>query len=600
MTGLIQANIEEIVNRLSDIKWQSVLFEAITNSLQAKAKNIDIKFITNIKSQLDNLNIQSKVEQVIVEDDGEGFTAQNIISFQKYLTPHKKNLGCKGVGRFFYLKKFENVHITSLDHEINFFLNKDINLVSSETKFDKTTVYLNKPKLDIILEKNSLERMIREHFIADFKLRQNEVIISVFEDSQLLFKIMKSENPIFEDKEFTIRGHGFTLAYLFENNLVTKNNGYYCAGGRVVIKNSELDQKKKWRGVKGVNLSFLLISSYFDERVNDARDDFSIYPQQANRSILNELAWEDIHLELTKQVKQIALERGINLEDIAQQNLELAIKESPYLAYYLRSNEDILDAKSLIDNARKQQELDKEKLRNNLMLDENSFQHILNIVTQSELAEYIFDRQKIIDKLKVLVDQNELENKLHDLFMKRKTKNENKDYRSNNLWLFDDRFMSYDKVFSDKQIREIFPNLNDNLERPDILSIISNTYDKDEMTDIVIIELKKASDVITPARAEEQLIDYAGYINDAYQDRKIRIWTYAFLKFDNKTERSLQNKGYNRVFTKSKFPIYYQSFKDVNAVINFIDYYALAEDAHNRNHLFMKILRGETLSNEES
>jgi len=599
MTGVIPTNITEIVNRLDNIKWQSIIFEAIANAIQANAKIININFMTDKVDSL-ALNIAPKVTCIAIEDNGDGFTPDNIASFKTHLSSHKKHLGCKGIGRFFYLKKFENVHITSLNHEINFVMNTNIDVKESSNNYDKTTVYLNQPREEIVVEYASLEKNIREHFIADFKLRVNdEIQIVVYQDKQELFKIKSTENPVFQEKIFNVGIHEFCLSYTLDQQ-INKYDGYYCAGGRVVIKNSQLDAKKKWRKLTGFNISFLLTSDYFTHHVNDVRDDFVIKPKQANHNILNELSWEDIHIELTKQVKQIAIGQDINLEDIARQNLELAINESPYLVHYLRSNEDILDAKSLIDNARKQQELDKEKLRNNLMLDENSFQYILNIVTQSELAEYIFDRQKIIDKLKALVDQNELENKLHDLFMKRKTKNENRDYRSNNLWLFDDRFMSYDKVFSDKQIREIFPNLSDNLERPDILSIISNTYDKDEITDIVVIELKKASDAITPARAEEQLIDYAGYINDAYRDRKIRIWTYAFLKFDNKTERSLQNKGYNRVFTKSKFPIYYQSFKDVNAVINFIDYYALAEDAHNRNHLFMKILRGETLSNEES
>ncbi|MFK5975921.1 MAG: hypothetical protein QM493_05390 [Sulfurovum sp.] len=107
-------------------------------------------------------------------------------------------------------------------------------------------------------------------------------------------------------------------------------------------------------------------------------------------------------------------------------------------------------------------------------------------------------------------------------------------------------------------------------------------------------QLKKASEKITPSRAEEQLIDYAGYINEAYEDKKIRIWTYAFLKFDPKTENSLKNKDYNRVLTKSKYPIYYKPFNNVNTIINFIDYNALADDANNRNKTFMKILNGDS------
>ncbi len=89
--------------------------------------------------------------------------------------------------------------------------------------------------------------------------------------------------------------------------------------------------------------------------------------------------------------------------------------------------------------------------------------------------------------------------------------------------------------------------------------------------------------------------ELAEYINEAYEDRKIRIWTYAFLKFDNKTENSLKNKDYNRVLTKSEYPIYYKPFNAVNAIVNFVDYKALAHDAENRNRTFMKILDGVTV-----
>jgi hypothetical protein len=76
--------------------------------------------------------------------------------------------------------------------------------------------------------------------------------------------------------------------------------------------------------------------------------------------------------------------------------------------------------------------------------------------------------------------------------MRQRTSDKKEDYRTNNLWLFDDRFMSYDKIFSEAHIKDIFPNLIANTKRPDILSIsiVSNSYNKEKITDIIIIELK--------------------------------------------------------------------------------------------------------------
>ena len=173
--------------------------------------------------------------------------------------------------------------------------------------------------------------------------------------------------------------------------------------------------------------------------------------------------------------------------------------------------------------------------------------------------------------------------------MKKNTSDKNQDYKSNNLWLFDDRFMVYDKIFSDQQIKDIFPKLSGNLDKPDIISVVSNTYNKDDITDIVIVELKRPSNKITPAGAEEQLLKYARYVNQSCNN-KIRIWAYAFLTFDQDTIYLLDDKSYNKIPTHSTHPIYYKYHEANSVIINFMDYKALADDANTRNKTFMNIL----------
>jgi len=599
--GKASVTIKSIVDDLPPINYNQVLYEAITNSIQANATNIEIKFIYNIldfnkKDIKDNKKVLESIEII---DNGIGFTSKNIKAFKEYKTDNKKvEFGCKGVGRFLYLKLFEKVEIRSLDKKIDFVVNKDIEAISQDNTIDTTTVKLSQAKRKIVVDYKTLENDLKEHFIAYFKLLKDEnkkVNIIIYEDNNKNFTIKSDDIPKFEKKDFKIGSHIFILSYVFDDKTIP-NQGYYCAGKRVVKRNSELDSNKKIKFFNQFNFLFLLESQYLDENVkSDTRDDFTIYPKRKNsEDLYGSISWEEIREKLKIEIENIAKMHNIDLDKIARDNLNKAISSVPYLGFYLKNNNSLLDSDELIRNAKNRLEADKKAIREN---DEKDY-HKLSIVTQSELAEYIFDRQAIIDKLKSLTDENSIEKELHNLFMKQYTKDENESYRSNNLWLFDDRFMSYDKVFSEAQLQEIFPELIKNLERPDILSIgemniISNTYDKDDITDIVIIELKKASEKITPARAEEQLVDYAGYINEAYNDRKIRIWTYAFLKFDEKTEKSLKNKGYNRVLTKSKYPIYYHPFNEVNTIVNFVDYHAIADDANNRNKTFMKIINGD-------
>jgi hypothetical protein len=470
-------------------------------------------------------------------------------------------------------------------------INKDIEIFKLSKEDRSTTVKFLNPKNKLTVDYKEFKDDLKSYFLAYFKLLKDEnksIKISLCENEKIYSIVESDDIPDFKDKDFMIGEHDFKLSYIFDFNA----DGYYCAGNRVVIKNSELESNKKFRFFKDIKILYLLSSKYLDSSANDTRDDFNIYPKQKKQDLFHNLSWQEIQNGVKEQIKVIAKENNIEIDKLAEEHLKEAIKESPFLVYYLKDNELGEDTESLQKQAKKLFEKDKKFLRDIKNQTHEKYKERLAIVTQSELTEYIYDRQKKIDLLKKLTDEKALEKEIHNLFMRQKTMDDKENYKSNNLWLFDDRFMSYNKIFSDKQIKDIFPQLSKNLDRPDILSIISNSYDKDEITDVVIIELKKANEKITPSRAEEQLIDYAGYINEAYQDRKIRIWTYAFLKFDKKTENSLQNKDYNRVLTKSEYPIYYKPFNKVNAIINFVDYKALADDAENRNRTFMKILGG--------
>lgn len=605
MSGNVIANIKSIVDNLDNVEWKQTIYEAVTNSLQAGATNIDIKFMSDT---LDYNNTKKKIDELIIIDNGEGFNKENTEAFQEYGTQHKKikfKIGSKGIGRFLYLKIFNKVYIESLNKEINFSVENDIKVNTLiENKYDLTKVHFKEPKFNFIVDYDKLRNDIKEHFIAYFKLLNNkEITINIYENENKECELKSVDIPKFTDKEFKVNNHIFKISYVFNDKDFPYTEGFYCADDRVVIKNSQLDAKRKLRAFKNINILFLLSSEYLNQNVDSTRANFKIMPVQTSQlDIFQNTSWQDIKDELKIQIKEIALEHKIDIDNIAKENLKESIIKAPYLAHYLQNNDDVYNIEDLIANAK--EELEKDKILLREKPDEViNYERLLNIITQSELSEYIFDRQRIIDKLKELTTDSALEQEIHNLFMKQHSSDENQNYKTNHLWLFDDRFMGYNKVFSEAQLQEIFPELIRNLERPDILSInelsiISNSYEKEDITDIVIIELKKASVKITPARAEEQLINYAGYINEAYSDRKVRIWTYAFLKFDEKTEKSLKNKGYNMVLTKSKYPIYYHPFNEVNTIINFVDYHAIADDANNRNKTFMKILNGNMIREE--
>lgn len=593
----MDANIESIVNDLKRVSVEKVTFEAITNSIQAKSTDIKIFFYEKNDSTIDEEQDFHTIDEIKIIDNGDGFNDANIDSFRIYRSNYKKDLGAKGIGRFLYLKLFKEVDITSLSKRIKFTVQSDVNIKNTNNLLDNTTVILSNPKDFYQIHKIYYKQQVENHFLPYFKLleaQNTSVKITVFFNDIEEYFIASKNTPKFELKLFKIRDHDFNLCYLLNNDSVQSYDGFYCANNRVVSKNSQLDSKIKFKGFHGVDILFLLSSKYLDNNVNDERDEFNIKPVQANQDMYSNLSWTDIQENLSKEIKEVCLQHGIDVDKEASENLQESINKAPFLAYYLSKNEYVLSSDELIKKAKRDYEIDKKFLRDPENKSNPNYQVVLQRVVHSELAEYIFDREKVINKLISIVDDELLEKEVHNLFMKQGTEDTIQNYKSNNLWLFDDRFMTYDKIFSEVQIRTIFPELSNVTDRLD-LCIISNTYEKDKITDIVIIELKRPSDDITPAGAEEQLLEYARYINNTRQENKIRIWTYAFLKFNDNVGFRLTTKDYNYIPTHSKYPIYYKFYEKVNAIINFMDYSALAYDAHTRNQTFINILKGKTI-----
>lgn len=95
------------------------MFEVISNaifSINSTGKRdgrIDIKIERDSVCQTemgvseDELKKKQKVKNIIVVDNGEGFTANNFYSFLTCYSALKQNKGGKGVGRFTCLKVFD-------------------------------------------------------------------------------------------------------------------------------------------------------------------------------------------------------------------------------------------------------------------------------------------------------------------------------------------------------------------------------------------------------------------------------------------------------------------------------------------------------------
>lgn len=594
MANSMSVSIDRIVEDINNkVTIENVIYEAIANSIQANADSITIKLEPCIvQSTESNINQKINIDNMVIEDNGDGFTQENIKSFNTYKSSYKKQIGCKGVGRFLFLKIFEYIKIKSKNCNIYFSKNAYEYKETSEN-YLTTQIFFNNSIKNQVINVKQLEKNIKKHFLAHFKmLGENNKVVNF----KILFKndtvcsFSSSDIPNFYSKEFMIEKNMFKISYLYNDKTYT-NNGYYCANGRVVVSNGELDKDRRLDLPKDIKIFFVLESDFLNNNVNDERNEFNIYPKLTGE-LHHTLSWSDIHSKLLEVIKEICRDNNFDIDNTIELNRLEGIEKFPFLSSYFSKCND-LNMESMIKNAHNLYNEDKEFIRNLKSKKDSNYKNKLYEVTRCELAEYIFDRDRILKELKQAVDDKAKEVIVHNLFMKQKTSSENSDYKSNNMWLFDDRFMSYDKIFSDKQIKQIFPQFYSEV-RPDILSIISNTYDKNEITDILLIEFKRPEcDERKAAEAEFEILKYARFIQKSeLKNSKIRIWAYAFLKFDNETMEALNDKGYNSIFTSHKYPIRYLYNSKNNVIINFLDYDALICDAENRNKLFLNILKG--------
>lgn len=104
--------------RLAETKALWPLFEAVVNSIQAIEESpnkncgkisIFAKRELHIQSSMNQKDILGRFESFTITDNGIGMDSANYHSFNTAYSTLKIKKGCKGIGRFLWLKAFNSV-----------------------------------------------------------------------------------------------------------------------------------------------------------------------------------------------------------------------------------------------------------------------------------------------------------------------------------------------------------------------------------------------------------------------------------------------------------------------------------------------------------
>lgn len=604
-----------------------VYFEAIANAIDAGSTKIEI-YIKAI--DLQDVN----AFHIEIRDNGAGFNEENFSKFKKLLETEEQDH--KGVGRLVFLKYFNTVEIESYfeDQKRSFFFDRSFNGQSDldeakEIESGSILKFYNYKKDKIkaynYLRPKALKQSILLHFfplLYQKKLAGNELNISISLETtspntnhefasdyqEISVKDLPTLNKTsFHDDTLSLVDE-FELSYSIEKKDQSAEESMsiiaVCVDGRTIpMKMPGGDSLPD-----GYELIFLLISDYLTGKVDTSRQELN----------LPEAAIKQLKTVFKKHVSSLLKE---SIPEISEKNQELKTNlenKYPHLQGYFKDESiGIADRAVTLENAQMRFFQDQKSLLEASYLTDEQYEKSLEVSSRL-LMEYILYREFSIKRLKE-VDKKATEEDIHDIIIPRRMlENEGGTIETlfkNNVWILDDKFMTYSSVLSERKMDELLKEIAGSSEneikkdrkRPDIAIVFSNNPEEDDKVDVVIVELKKLG--ISLAKQEEvvsQLKQRARKLNEKFPNKIQRVWYYGVAEVDQEFERSLMEAGYIHLYSKGK-SLYGQEsiIPDMTNPLNkipiglfILNYEALIGDAEARNSSFMQLLKksisGET------
>lgn len=587
--------------------FNQVFDEAVANAFDAKATKITIQIVAEPLS-------------ITISDNGEGFTDERFERFSRLMEP--KDSHHKGLGRLVYLHYFSQVSVKSA-------FAKTKRTFSFSNKFDGSS------KTENISETETKGTSIQFDGFIRHRLRHNDDI----KPENVKTKLLEHFLPLLHDMKKD--GKDFTISIELSDGEKTPQTN--MLSNRASITPADIPQLKcvaftdntisafdeismnyaiERVGGKGLQLTaigvdgrtipirllnpnaipagctaiFLFESASFTGKSDSARQ----------RLILPENVTHEMLFRVLR--RQMAAVLNADLPEIQEKNTKTQQQfEERYphlMGLFDRDFVGVIDADEAIKSAQyKFFQAQKEVLEGD-PLDEATYEKTLEISSRT-LAEYILYRDHTIKKLAAIA-HTEKEDRFHEIIVPRKRKffgNRIVDtIFNNNVWLFDDKFMTYQVVLSDLTMREIVGEITrgetvvDDKTKPDIAMIFSASPDEANNVDVVIAELKsRRNDEKENHFATYQLIERARKLVN-YMPKIQRMWYYALIEIDDDYADSLLAQKWVPLFSNGK--IFYQEFpirrKDGTTVpmpMYVLGYETFLRDAAARNHAFLEILK---------
>lgn len=589
---------------------EMVYFEAIMNALDAGATKIDITISARDYTQPSTLSID-------IEDNGAGFTNDRFEKFSRLFDVDESSH--KGLGRLVYLCYFDNIHVSSYYENgylrtFEFSEGFDGESVVTEgltRKFSGTKLSMSGYTLSRLAQYNYVHplylksKILSEFYSRLYKLKQEgeqiEISITSTIDS-ISDKQTLSTEEIPEFQRISIENtlellSSMELCYNIEETPMEKSA--FVTAISVDSRTYKVDIIAEENMPIGYNMVFLLYSDSFNGRVDVVRQNLTL--SEAELQTIKKLFRDNVALIINERLPQISQRN--------REKKEQLINQFPHLNGFFET--DIIGYASQNDVLKKAQERffqAQRKILGASNLTEDEFVESMELSSRA-LAEYIVFRQIIINKLKA-IDRADVEADIHNLIVPMREQfsggNLQDDLYRNNIWVLDDKFMTYDTLLSDEEMSRVIEVITSGEviekddDRPDIALVFSGNPNGGQMVDVVIVELKrKGLSTEYNSIVEIQLENRARKLMRYYKNKIQRIWFYGIVDFTEEYELHLE-ASYHQLYSNGK--IYYKPQEvvlqknprySVPIGIYIMDYDAVVNDADVRNSTFLNILKNK-------
>ncbi len=512
-----------------------------------------------------------------VEDNGIGFTPDNMASFETLDSNYKEAIGCRGVGRLLWLVAFDRVKVRSAYHEGDSLVGREfrfsvaqdvVQSVSPEGVADAgTTVLLDGFKKafqqSAAKSAEAIAREIFEHCIWYFLRDGGAPDVFVADDDETLsLKDFVEELGYTETTgSFEVKGQTFAML-----NLRLKTSArnatprlHWCAANRVVRDESIAGKLPglyaRMKDGSGGEFTYVcyLSSAFLDDHVRADRTDFDLPDRVAGNALLDEPTLDDIRMGVLQEVSKTLAEPLSSAQVASKDRINhfvstRAPKFRP-LMKHIESSGIVVDP-SMKDNDL-EMELHKQtqKIETALLAEGQAvfaassgkkpddyddrlakYLAMLTELNQSDLANYVARRRTTLDILDELIRSDDdgkygREDSIHELlFPMRKDSNE-VGVDAANLWILDERLVFHDYLASDKPIKRMPITGDDSMKRPDIVvsrpilpgtPVLAADRPNPPLNSIVVVELKRPmrDDATEGENPIDQCLEYVERIRE--------------------------------------------------------------------------------------